>query len=82
MNVRLTPERLAVLDAWREAQPDKPTRPEAIRRLVDLALAPARGRDMALKYAAEMTDEEDAALTFAALADPDNPPRGKLRRKR
>jgi len=32
-------------------------------------------RRLALKYAEEMTDDEDAALTAAALADPDNPPR-------
>ncbi|MCO5071116.1 MAG: BrnA antitoxin family protein [Rhizobiaceae bacterium] len=32
-------------------------------------------RRLALKYADEMTAEEDAALTAAALADPDNPPR-------
>ena len=33
--VRLQPEALAVLDDWIEAQPSpKPSRPEAIRRLV------------------------------------------------
>lgn len=30
--VRLQPDQLAELDAYREAQPDKPTRPEALRR--------------------------------------------------
>jgi hypothetical protein len=30
--VRLNPAQLADLDAWRAAQPDKPTRPEALRR--------------------------------------------------
>ena len=34
----------------------------------------AEARAKALKYADEMTDEEDAALTRAALADADNPP--------
>ena len=33
----------------------------------------AEARAKALKYADEMTDEEDAALTRAALADADNP---------
>lgn len=33
-----------------------------------------RARERALKSAEEMTDEEDAAITAAALADPDNPP--------
>lgn len=27
------------VDAWREAQPDNPSRPEAIRRLLEIALA-------------------------------------------
>jgi len=30
--VRLSPAQLAELDAWRAAQPDKPSRPEALRR--------------------------------------------------
>ncbi len=39
IGVRLQPEPLAAVDAWREDQPDKPTRPEAIRRLVEKGLA-------------------------------------------
>lgn len=35
---RIAPERLARVDAWREQQYDTPTRPEAIRRLVEKAL--------------------------------------------
>jgi hypothetical protein len=34
----------------------------------------AEARARALKYAQGMTDEQDAALTRAALADADNPP--------
>jgi hypothetical protein len=38
--VRMPPENLARLDSWIAAQPvPKPSRPEAIRRLVDKALA-------------------------------------------
>ena len=33
-----------------------------------------KARAKALKSAEEMTDEEDAQLTAAALRDPDNPP--------
>jgi uncharacterized protein (DUF4415 family) len=33
-----------------------------------------RARERALKSIAETTEEEDAAITAAALADPDNPP--------
>jgi len=36
--VRLQPEQLAKVDQWRERQDDKPSRPEAIRRLVASAL--------------------------------------------
>lgn len=32
--VKLVPAQLASVDAWIEAQPDRPSRPEAIRRLV------------------------------------------------
>jgi hypothetical protein len=35
--VRLSPEQIRRLDDWRRAQPDLPTRPEAIRRLMDRA---------------------------------------------
>jgi hypothetical protein len=44
--VRLQPPELALLDAWRATEPDEPTRPEAIRRLLSIALtwrAPAKG---------------------------------------
>jgi hypothetical protein len=38
---RVQPELLALLDEWRRAQPDLPSRPEALRRLSEQAL---RGR--------------------------------------
>ena len=41
VGARLQPELLERLDAWRRAQPDLPTRPEALRRLAEEAL---RGR--------------------------------------
>lgn len=37
--VRLSPDLMARIDAWRRQQTDLPTRPEAIRRLVESALA-------------------------------------------
>lgn len=40
VNVRLPPAELASLDAWIAAQPDpKPSRPEAVRRLMEIGLA-------------------------------------------
>lgn len=41
IGTRLQPDQLALLDAWREKQPDRPSRPEALRRLMMKGL----GRD-------------------------------------
>ncbi len=40
INVRMDEDLLKRLDDWRRKQPDLPGRPEAIRRIVDEALAP------------------------------------------
>jgi hypothetical protein len=42
--VRLLPEQVAAVDKWRKAQPDQIGRPEAIRRLIELALATKAGK--------------------------------------
>jgi len=44
--IRLSPELRAAIDAWAARQDDKPPRSEAIRRMIELALAaaPKRGR--------------------------------------
>jgi hypothetical protein len=38
VNVRIERDALARIDAWRRGQSDLPTRPEAIRRLVEAGL--------------------------------------------
>ena len=38
IGLRLYPELQAMVDAWAQLQPDKPARPKAIRRLIELAL--------------------------------------------
>jgi len=38
LDVRASPELLAKIDAWRARQGDAPSRAEAVRRLVDIAL--------------------------------------------
>ena len=38
INVRLPPDELAQLDAWINAMEPQPSRPEAIRRLIELGL--------------------------------------------
>jgi hypothetical protein len=37
--VRMQPDQLNTLDAWIARQEDQPSRPEAVRRLVELGLA-------------------------------------------
>lgn len=41
--VRFMPAALADLDAWIASQPDAPSRPEAIRRLIAATLSDKRG---------------------------------------
>jgi hypothetical protein len=43
LGVRLQPPAIAALDGWIANQDDEPSRPEAIRRLVELGLK-AKGR--------------------------------------
>ena len=42
--VRLQPDQLDAVDGWRKDQSDLPSRPEAIRRLVELALVHQLGK--------------------------------------
>jgi len=41
---RLQPEQLAAVDSWIDEQPDKPSRPEAVRRLIDRGLKRKGGK--------------------------------------
>lgn len=50
LNLRLPAEQMRAIDAWRDAQPDKPSRSEAARRLIAAALqafSALGGRDAA-----------------------------------
>ena len=42
VGVRLQPDDLAALDAWIDAQDDKPSRPEAVRKLMRLGMLAQR----------------------------------------
>jgi hypothetical protein len=44
IGARWQPSMVAAIDAWREAQEDRPERGEAIRRLVELGLTAAGKR--------------------------------------
>ena len=39
IHLRVVPADIAAIDAWIAKQPDKPSRPEAIRRMIELVLA-------------------------------------------
>ena len=45
--VRLPEETLAMLDAWIAAQPDAPSRPQAIRQFTQLGLASTKPKPKA-----------------------------------
>jgi hypothetical protein len=67
VGVRLPPDELAALDGWIANQKDEPTRPEAIRRLTERALArPGDADKVQLKvYRLNLTKERLAALPLA-----------------
>jgi hypothetical protein len=44
VNVRMERPQLLRLDDWRRVQADMPTRPEAIRRLIELGLEAAKAK--------------------------------------
>jgi hypothetical protein len=44
MAFRLSEEKVAEVEAWAAGQPDKPSRSEALRRLIDLGMKGARSR--------------------------------------
>jgi hypothetical protein len=82
LGVRLQPALLGRLDEWAESQEDKPSRPEAIRRLVEKALPPVTPKRTsppgertakATKLAEEQVDR---------LIDPALPPEERERTKR
>ncbi|MBK9073331.1 MAG: hypothetical protein IPL79_20375 [Myxococcales bacterium] len=45
LNLVITPSQVAAIDEWRRAQPDLPSRSEAIRRLVSEALKITDGKE-------------------------------------
>ena len=51
--VRLQPSPLSALDAWAADQDDKPTRAEAIRRLVEIGLTKPSARPQVLSTSSE-----------------------------
>src|SRR5437867_3480158 len=58
IGVRIQPDQMAALDDWIDEQEDDPSRPEAIRRLVELGLATAQRAGARIKKSSEMAGEE------------------------
>ena len=69
--LRVPPDLLEALDAWRAKQPDDPSRSEAVRHLLRLGLAASKGglTEMLLEVSEQDFEKLRAALNeFEALA--------------
>jgi hypothetical protein len=78
--VRLLPDQAERLDRWRKDLPDRPGRPEAIRRLVERALpddAPPRTAKTSAHRASKLATRE-----IESLIDKSEPAEMQERRKR
>jgi hypothetical protein len=68
--VRLQAEPLERLDDWAAQQQDKPSRPEAIRRLIDLGLSAHSARISRIVAAGDARSRSEAAETARAAGAP------------
>jgi hypothetical protein len=76
INLRLQPGPLARVDGWAALQKDAPSRPQAVRRLVELglAIAPRTGaRPQKAAKAAEMASLEIDRLSASVSSDVSSP---------
>jgi hypothetical protein len=81
VQVRIQPGQMATLDAWIAGQDAPPSRPEAIRRLIDLGLAGSRPlKQRSHKAAAKAIDM--ASQQIDKLIDPSAPAEERQQRKR
>lgn len=77
LGVRINPPQFVALDSWIAQQPDKPSRPEAVRRLLNFALAQLSDPNkQAVRKASEI-----AANTADRLVDKSIPTEEQERRK-
>src|SRR5690349_14600545 len=73
---------LRSIDTWREAQEGKPSRPEAIRRLVELGLAGTRPTPRPSRKAAASKGSDMAGQVIDKLGDPSATEEERQTRKR
>lgn len=78
---RLQPDQLAALDAWIAKQREPVTRPEAIRRLVELGLKAKPTLPLHIKKAAARA-AKIAEQHIDPLIEPSTPPEERHSRKR
>jgi hypothetical protein len=81
LGVRIQPAQMRILDAWIADQSDRPSRPEAIRRIVTQALGGERAEPPPSKETAHKASKL-AAREIEPLGDKSMPPEEQARRKR
>jgi hypothetical protein len=79
--VRMQPAALEILDHWIEKQKEPHTRPEAIRRLVELGLT-VKTKAKQPSAARAVRAKELAAKAIDKIIDPTAPPEERAKRRR
>ena len=77
--IRLSVKLREIVDHWAARQPDKPRRPEAIRRLLEVGLA---GFKSASRRSQSAKALRMAAREIGPLVDKSAPPEERIKRKR
>ena len=80
--VRCHDDFLRPLDAWIAKQKPKPSRPEAIRRLVELGLKAKAPAKPVTKPGRRLRAQELAANAIEKMIDPAAPPEERAQRRR
>jgi hypothetical protein len=80
--VRMQPDPLSALDKWVAKQPDQPTRPEAVRRLVELGLTVKTPARHISEPGRKLRAQELAAKAIEKIIDPSAPPEERAQRRR
>jgi hypothetical protein len=82
VGVRLQSDQIMATDAWAAKQEPPVTRPEAIRRLVDLGLTVKRAARSVSKPGRRLRAQELATKAIDKMIDPSAPPEERAQRRR
>jgi hypothetical protein len=82
IHLTLAPGPLADVDRWIEKQEEPPSRPEAIRRLVELGLKVKASAKPVSKPGRRLRAQELAAKAIEKIIDPAAPPEERAQRRR